>query len=817
MGFCRRCGEIVVGVRCKCGGTAVPPVIAWKHSDAQSGNQDKWSKTYVSSTKSKPIVKTTSQDLDPTTNPTTPIDVPPSVTTRRFPRPNSTSSMFSPALKNGVSSHITLATTQSPRPPSPLKFSTTISDPESDILPSLLPHEPTLSKVYGSVLQPTETLILHSCAVCSAVFPPDATIYPNPGASDSNSFLCRPCFTTNGGSKGTCPSCSRPVLTLKSEGGFVHSTGKYWHKQCFNCTGCFKNIGESPLVDLLGRPSCADCFENCLNRDPATPKKARNSSNNNSPIANNPGGLNTSYSRKTRENSPALEELEQRLGIVKSREGSPAVGDASLKSLKGGLADSPQIYPSSSIRDSSQPRSPSPDRKSGPVGEVSPLALRTAAAQAVDQTTRDKRRISRLSNIPRLVTPPRTGTQSAGDLDLKVSSHTKGNSESLSKVFVEAKSIPSQGQARGGETKASPNVRPSIVSSSMISQLAKSNNTQGDFTSKRASLSKLKLSTSTSCAKCKLTILNPREGGQFIGIPGMDENATPQAYHPECFKCAICDKPLNEPKKGQVTFVKCDAGPCHAQCAPAKSVVVYKMSPKPVVNVADVPQPIPPAITPVKPSSSMLPPSSRLERPFVKSPESPSKPRFGGQAICPGCHKSVSLMEWGVIPGPQGTRWHASCLVCGGKKEITAGRQLGRRRETKGKGEPGCGKKLDSAARSDSSGGVWCRECLLLLGVGGSPQSSPTRSPLVPSFTGTSKVVPQYTGTTTIARQFTGMGGGDPILRQLTGGGLSPTRSISPTKQLGTGGRPRPKSVIGMRSIDEGRGMYLVKQLTGST
>jgi hypothetical protein len=59
------------------------------------------------------------------------------------------------------------------------------------------------------------------------------------------------------------------------------------------------------------------------------------------------------------------------------------------------------------------------------------------------------------------------------------------------------------------------------------------------------------------------------------------------------------------------------------------------------------------------------------------------------------------------------------------------------------------------------------------------------------------------------------------MLRQLTGGGLSPTRSISPTKQLGFGGgRPRPKSVVGMRSlgsVDEGRGMYLVKQLTGST
>ena len=89
------------------------------------------------------------------------------------------------------------------------------------------------------------------------------------------------------------------------------------------------------------------------------------------------------------------------------------------------------------------------------------------------------------------------------------------------------------------------------------------------------------------------------------------------------------------------------------------------------------------------------------------------------------------------------------------------------------------------------------------------------------------KVAPQTTGTTTIARQFTGMSsGGDPALvRQMTGGGISPTRQLtsSPTKGLyrqHTGGstttgytRPRPKSVIGMR--DEGRGMFLVRQMTG--
>jgi len=31
----------------------------------------------------------------------------------------------------------------------------------------------------------------------------------------------------------------------------------------------------------------------------------------------------------------------------------------------------------------------------------------------------------------------------------------------------------------------------------------------------------------------------------------------------------------------------------------------------------------------------------------------------------------------------------------------------------KKKGEPGCGKRLDSAAKSSEDGEVWCRECLV--------------------------------------------------------------------------------------------------------
>lgn len=202
-------------------------------------------------------------------------------------------------------------------------------NPESGILPSLTPHDTTLSKVYGSVLQPRESLTTHSCAACAAPFIPDAIIYPDPVCtSDEPRFLCRQCFIISGGSKGLCPNCSKPVTILKAEGGFVYVADKYWHKKCFNCEGCCKNIGDSPMVDLLGRPSCAECFDTCLSRESRTSKRV--AENPTSPLERRfPGGYNLPSNNKYRESSPAIEELEQRLGITKSREGSPAIEELS--------------------------------------------------------------------------------------------------------------------------------------------------------------------------------------------------------------------------------------------------------------------------------------------------------------------------------------------------------------------------------------------------------------------------------------------------------------------------------------------------------
>lgn len=93
--------------------------------------------------------------------------------------------------------------------------------------------------------------------------------------------------------------------------------------------------------------------------------------------------------------------------------------------------------------------------------------------------------------------------------------------------------------------------------------------------------------------------------------------------------------------------------------------------------------------------------------PWIRDSNTDRLPRWGKSGCCPECNMSVSPMERGVVPGPGGTRWHASCLICGGK-----GTKPSRNKSDK----PGCGKKLDSAARMDSYRRAWCQECLVSSG-----------------------------------------------------------------------------------------------------
>ncbi|KAJ7706037.1 hypothetical protein B0H17DRAFT_1192587 [Mycena rosella] len=945
MGFCRRCGDIVTGERCsKCGGMAVAPVVPWNQTNPKEKTQDRWSKTYVQDRSTSPTRPTIAA---PTTAPpaaTAPASVAltNSSPTKRFPRPLSQSS--APPLGNRVSAHITSTTSQLNRPPSPLKYSS-LAAPESGILPSL--HDTsTLAKVYGSVLQPRESLTVQCCAQCATPYGANSTIYPDPYGSTSTGpprFFCRSCFITNGGSRGTCAACARPVLILKSEGGFIHAADQYWHKQCFDCAGCDKNIGDAPMVDLLGRPCCPDCFDNCLERDATPKKKSRNSTS--SPRVDNLGGMGSGRKSRSREGSPALEELEQRLGIVKTREASPALEELSHRLSmigKESPTKSPRLsaYSGSPSMTTSASRYSTSSREGSPLvgrsrGKSDPLAdlnvssssrryERFRSPESEERTNSPSMRYS--SGSPSPVRSPVRHSASPGPTEEAIEEmkrrFMKGSSASPSTSLPSTPPLakPRLRSSRSSGRLSSPSIPPTpdlmsdfsdttsssgpdspprdsgsvydvdvfsaskvfapgygsrytrefvgnvddVITEETKSQMgtpthtpkstvkAKATPTKSPIPFANTSQSKSprnlaivppKPTASSSCIKCHRALFAVEEGGRYVTVPN-DITGEPETYHADCFTCVSCDLPFKEGAAGQAVFVKGERGPCHVECAPPQKISIRPIpsssATMPIFpKAAPAPSTRQPGVTPTATFAS----SSKYDRPPHTAPatSTPSSfPRFGTTNSCPGCHKSVSPMEPGVVPGPHGTRWHATCLVCGGKKTNV---KPWAAREEKKKGVPGCGKKLDSAAKGDGEGGVWCRECSLLLPIGmrGSPQGSPTRSALTPSYTGTAKVAPQFTGTT-IARQFTGYGsGGDPgIFRQMTGGGASPTRSVSPTKGLGYGGdpgifrqmtggglsptrsisptkgmggaylRPRPKSVVGIRNTN------IVRQMTGS-
>ncbi|KZW02270.1 hypothetical protein EXIGLDRAFT_484208 [Exidia glandulosa HHB12029] len=610
--------------------------------------------------------------------------------------------------------------------------------PAEGILPAL-DNSTQLSKVYGSVLQPRDTLTLHSCAHCRNAFLPDETIFPDPTApTSSHSFVCRPCFTANGGSKGDCATCGRVVLGLANEGGFIESAGRVWHKRCFRCASCHKDVSTRPMVDLLGRPSCEDCFDNCLKpravaaTSPTTPTKPGNI-----------GGMKSPGSR-SREGSPALEELQAKLGIKStpprpsptSRESSPAVEER---------------------RERTSARFASPlgmhRSRSTPSLDTTPTKASPVPASKSTTPTRSPFSWSRKSPAPEARTSPSPGPFGSLANTLK-GRNRSGTLPQEEDEFGASIGRPDADTTLKGRKRAGTGALPSPREDD------------------------------ARCATCGDALFSIAGGGRVVRIDG-------NAFHASCFTCDVCRRPFQEDARGQALFVRGvgGRGHVHVDCAP----------PLPTTTTTTFAQ---------HKARSQSVDISKTHGSFAfKSPSMVDVSTLGsglksppiGSRTCPGCNIGVAPMERGVVQGPSGSKWHASCLVCGGK---------GAR---KADGKAGCGKKLDSGARCDEVGTAWCRECWMLL------PRSPQASPLSPTFTGMSgmwaSAVPRQntgqsininTGLGLLSRQNTGTGMG-------MGGSVS--RPGSPVKQLGIthslSAKPRPQSV--------GRGMFLVKQMTGQS
>ncbi|KAF8642259.1 hypothetical protein AX16_009534 [Volvariella volvacea WC 439] len=535
------------------------------------------------------------------------------------------------------------------------------------------------------------------------------------------------------------------------------------------------------MVDLLGRPSCADCFDTCLNRD-SDRRLSRSPPKDAAPTPkNNLGGLTISSKEgKSRESSPAIEELEQRLGISRSREPSPSITTSRGEPLPYGRGPSPSpvsrfptqpdiIRETNSLdRIRSLGSTGSSDAVSGRFGGLDKLV--SSPKQIGDGSPRVHNRLHDklldLTNVSSSITSPTIKDPPTPNLAYEVSKHSASPRVEIlprRKFDLEALS-----------TKPTANTVP--LKEPIKQPSAKETLRQYPANSPKHTF---KLDQSALCAGCSGPLFSVRDGGKFITVPG-ENGEEPSVYHTACFKCVVCRDVFRETGGGQAAFVKTETGPSHLDCtSPQKAPVRRSRS----TSTPNIPPPSPQTPAPVAVAPQLLQQHLRSHGLGV------ALAALGVRRLCPPWR-----WEWcRALKGRNGTR-----LVWEDRQAV-----------------PGCGKRLDSAAKSDGDGGVWCRECLLLLGIGGSPQASPQRSttPLssqtMPILT--RKPTTHTTGNTTLARQLTG--GDNTLLRQMTGGGSSPTKQLSSTGVV----RPRPKSVIGMRttrSIDlSGGRTYLMNSL----
>jgi len=567
---------------CRCAGLFIfdlnalfsqAPVVQWNKQSVQGANRDRWSQTYVAKTSTS---------------------TPPSTPQKRILAQRSSPSLRprdTTALVSRVSEHIASATNT--LPPSPVKHSgvseeAILSAP--DVISS--PYSSELSKVYGSVLQPKGTLESFHCHVCSATFPPDATIYPDPTDTSGGRFMCRSCFSQNGGSRGICLECSRPVLILKSEGGFIENAGRVWHKKCFHCSGCDKSIGDNPVVDLLGRPSCAECFDTCLNRRDSPGKSKTSASKERvSTSAPSPG--------KPRKGSSTIEELEQVLGIQRPQSApNPNIDQAASPSDVASMSPLPNDHPTS----------PAPALSKGVPASLSssqsstPLRINTVAAMGQTKVTPGamaaaRKKFLKQTGSPTDKSPQVTPTRGGRLGDDTPETPTKSpmrysnfrllrHKDSTSSIQTDRDSMLSLSSAASIPSLASDHSDTATISSGPSSpppSLSLSGE-QEDL----AGLSSLSLSSRLSerpdlsrgtgpnnihvrnplpdakCAKCSLPLFDVKHGGRYVSVPEPSSTgSSPRIYHADCFRCRICNGLFEGKEAGRAVFVRGVRGACH--------------------------------------------------------------------------------------------------------------------------------------------------------------------------------------------------------------------------------------------------------------
>lgn len=543
----------------------------------------------------------------------------------------------------------------------------------------------SLSKIYGSLVEPETKRQKWACHGCGNVFPRDATIYLAPqstarsqplqslssnaldrrlGLNDTTQqHYCRPCYTATF-SLGNCTACALPVLgSTKEDGKYVQSglEGNLWHGRCWTCVHC--ETRENVNLGLTGLPTCDTCFDRPQPRvpvhsmqPPTSPSKYTPGSSPYKRVSPTCSTNALSGSATRQKMGTTIAELSRKFGHA-SADGSPNKG-----------ADEPDRPPGSSSQ------SPSLSRNGSTTNRARPLTAQFS-----------------------------------------------GQSFNLAAFQP---STPQLGRSDSRSRPTSPMKDPGYEA---ICAKCLRGPTEGPENSSEARMVLLeggKVQYHCSCFVCCVCD-KPIEGNSMQSFVRMD---TDRFAHPNCAP----------PPKVVRTL------PSHSPIAhPAPRVapidhVTHQREPRPSVT-ADVKKHWVPqsylhagtnrtscASDPVSsvkprrfhPTSGAAPPTnstlignrnthhsqaSAISSLAVGGPQTRSSAslgkfnQLGGMQSCGGCGSAVSSLE--SIPGPRGQRWHRKCLICTCPSD------------TSRNASKACGKMLDSSAKVTAEGQVRCREC----------------------------------------------------------------------------------------------------------
>ncbi|GAA5981139.1 hypothetical protein JCM11641_003125 [Rhodosporidiobolus odoratus] len=726
MGFCRRCGEITLADRCKCGGTSRDSTTKTLFGPSSS---DKWSARYVARTSN-----TTPPNTDPTPTPPAARQQDPSESPGRTRLP--------PA-----------------RPASPSKLHSSFIRQQE--------NSDELSGVFGSVLSPQDHWC---CAACEVPFRQEETIYPHPDHKKdiklAELFFCRQCFAQSF-RKGNCKKCKLAVL---SDAPFVKHDGKLWHEACYVCSYC-TNPSTSAIIDFAGRPSCEACFDGEAYRKngiapsphlsqseflkmpvsvpPAPSKWGRPSSTSSPPkarptpktsvwsatlpVTSETSGLVGLGVQSSESSSADLKPKAWR--VQQERDRSPIV--TSLNELgerlrKAGFEDVPR---SSSPTEAGASRSPvtiATPASTTALRPVSPIknvnkSAPWAAAHGRSWSTPVAKLPSSSASPARPVLAPvqpssanlrpvSTAASSASksqDFPANPSSPAQAGSEELCPVcekdlgygkFVE---LPKTGQLMHhdcfrceGCDKALGAGKHAEVEGKWWHQACTPPPTR--YRAIVTSLAEPELPIDSASRSPAPILTSPLESdepscfacGQLLGYGrSLTAPKSGKRYHQECFTCAKCEGPFAA-TVGERGFVEVGGLAYHDKCAPPPASPSPGIRSSPFfaadVSTLSASRTVRPLSHPTLPSfpPRHIPPEplSPFSQPSVFSRRPRPPAGLGGLLVCAGC--GVRATEKETKAGPRSRRYHPTCLVC-----------------------VDCGRGLDSECRVGADAKLRCESC----------------------------------------------------------------------------------------------------------